>query len=190
MLQNPFLLKGKNILITGASSGIGAQAAISVSRMGATLIITGRNKVNLNKTFHLLEGEGHQAIVADLCTDIESLIQSCSNVDGIVNCAGITKHLPIKYIDKKAINHIFDINYIAPVELINRLFKLKKINAGASIVLVSSLASMFPFKGGTVYSGAKAAIDVFSKTIALEFASQKIRANTINAAMVRTPLSL
>ncbi|MCX6294653.1 MAG: SDR family NAD(P)-dependent oxidoreductase [Bacteroidetes bacterium] len=187
-MHNPFSLEGKKILVTGASSGIGAQTAICVSQMGATLIITGRNEENLKKILKQLHGEGHQAIVADLCDDIEPLINSCQLLDGIVNCAGITKHLPIKFIDRKAIDQIFDINYTGPVILINRLFKLKKINPGASIVLLSSLASMFPFKGGTLYSGAKAAIDIFSKTIAIEFSSQKIRANTVNAGMVKTPL--
>ena len=52
MMNNPFTLTGKRILITGASSGIGAQTAISVAAMGATVIITGRNKNNLQETFH------------------------------------------------------------------------------------------------------------------------------------------
>jgi NAD(P)-dependent dehydrogenase (short-subunit alcohol dehydrogenase family) len=188
MNQNIFSLLGKKILITGASSGIGAQTAITASGMGATLIITGRNEKNLNATFARLHGTGHLAITADMCGNIDALIESCDALDGIVNCAGITKHLPIKFIDKKAIDEVFSINYTAPVVLINQLFKKKKINHGASVVLLSSLASMYPFKAGTLYSGAKAAIDNFSKTIALEFAPQKIRSNTINCGMVKTPL--
>lgn len=188
MEQQPFSLHGKKILITGASSGIGAQTAITASKMGAQLIITGRDEKKLNSVSDKLTGNGHIAIAADLCLDTDALIEVCNGLNGIVNCAGITKHLPIKFIDKKAIQAVFDINYTAPVVLINQLFKKKKINAGASIVFLSSLASMYPFKGGTLYSGAKGAIDNFSKTIAIEFAPQKIRSNTINAGMVRTPL--
>lgn len=187
-MENPFSLKGKQILVTGASSGIGAQTAISISKMGGQLILTGRNEKNLRSTFQSLSGEGHELIVADLCTEVEKLVRVCDPIDGLVNCAGFTKYLPIKFIDKKSIQEVFDINYAAPVDLINRLFKGKKIRENASIVLISSLASKFPFKAGTLYSGAKAGMDVFCKTIALEFAPKKIRANTINAGMVRTPL--
>jgi NAD(P)-dependent dehydrogenase (short-subunit alcohol dehydrogenase family) len=188
MMNNPFTLTGKRILITGASSGIGAQTAISVAAMGATVIITGRNKNNLQETFSKLKGEGHQQIIANLCTETELIINNCGLLDGIVNCAGVTKHVPIKFLDQKNFDYLFNINYTAPVYLINHLFKTKKINPAASIVFISSLASKFPFKGGTYYSGAKAAIDNFSKTIAIEFASQKIRSNTINPGMVKTPL--
>ena len=188
MSEQIFSLKGKRILVTGASSGIGAQTAITASVMGAALIITGRNEKNLNSTLSQLHGTGHIAIAADMNETSDLIIDACNSLDGIVNCAGITKHLPIKFIDKKGIDDVFSINYTAPVILINQLFKKKKINNGASIVLLSSLASMYPFKGGTLYSGAKAAIDNFSKTIAIEFAPQKIRSNTINAGMVKTPL--
>lgn len=188
MKQNPFSLNGKRILVTGASSGIGAQVAISASEMGAQVVITGRNEENLKAIYTQLSGIGHQMIIADFYTQVEDLAQQCPQLDGVVNSAGITKHLPIKFLDQKNFDIVFNINYTLPVFLINRLFKLKKINQGASIVFISSLASKFPFKGGSFYSGAKAAIDVFCKTIAIEFANQKIRANTINPGMVKTPL--
>ncbi|MBQ7578686.1 MAG: SDR family NAD(P)-dependent oxidoreductase [Synergistaceae bacterium] len=64
--MNPFNLTGKKILITGASSGIGRAAAVLCSQMGAELIITGRNKCELDKTFANLEGNNHEKICADL----------------------------------------------------------------------------------------------------------------------------
>ena len=66
MNQQPFSLQGKKILITGASSGIGAQTAITASQMGAILIITGRNKENLSETLTKLHGAGHVTIETDL----------------------------------------------------------------------------------------------------------------------------
>ena len=65
-MYNPFSLKDKIILVTGASSGIGRATAIECSKMGAKLVITARNKERLKKTLSLLEGEGHEYIVADL----------------------------------------------------------------------------------------------------------------------------
>jgi NADP-dependent 3-hydroxy acid dehydrogenase YdfG len=63
---NPFSLEGKTILVTGASSGIGKAAAIECSKIGATVIITGRDTNRLNETFDKLEGNNHIQLVADL----------------------------------------------------------------------------------------------------------------------------
>lgn len=65
---NPFTLEGKSILVTGASSGIGRATAIVCSKMGASLLITGRNEQRLNETFNELKGENHHSIIADLST--------------------------------------------------------------------------------------------------------------------------
>ena len=66
MSYNPFTLAGKTILVTGASSGIGKETAISCSKMGAKVIITARNEERLEETFQALEGESHKKIIADL----------------------------------------------------------------------------------------------------------------------------
>ena len=65
-MYNPFSLEGKTVLVTGASSGIGRGIAVECSKMGAKVVINGRNKERLQKTFDQLEGEGHIQIVADL----------------------------------------------------------------------------------------------------------------------------
>ena len=66
MLVNPFSLEGRTVLVTGASSGIGRTTAIECSQMGANVIITGRDQARLDEVFSELEGEGHQAVIADL----------------------------------------------------------------------------------------------------------------------------
>ena len=68
---NPFSLVGKTILVTGASSGIGKAIAITCSRMGGTIVLTGRNEERLIETLHALSGEGHQFISADLTRTVE-----------------------------------------------------------------------------------------------------------------------
>ena len=65
-MYNPFSIADRIILVTGASSGIGRSTAIECSRMGAKLVVTGRNEARLQETLNALEGEGHLAIVADL----------------------------------------------------------------------------------------------------------------------------
>lgn len=188
--MNPFTLKNKTILVTGASSGIGAETSIKVAEMGANLILSARNKKRLKKTFAKLPKGNHQIIPADLTNseDIQVLIKNIKGIDGIVHSSGIVRPFPIKFIGTKQINEMFDINYQGPVLLTSQLFRAKKINNGASLVFMSSISSQFPHKGGALYSGAKAAINTYSKTIALEYAIKNIRSNVINAAMVKTPI--
>jgi len=188
--MNPFSLENKTILVTGASSGIGAQTAISVSELGATIILSARNKTKLEETLSSLNGKNHQIIAADLTKEdeVQLLVDMVENIDGVVHSSGIVRPFPIKFIDKKHVQEIFEINYNAPVLLMSKLFKAKKINKAASIVFMSSISSHFSHKGGALYSSSKAAINSYSKTLALEFSQQRIRSNVITAAMVKTAI--
>lgn len=185
-----FHLHNKTILVTGASSGIGEQVAITVSEMGGKVIITGRNKDRLQKTFSKLKGEGHVFIVADLQIEDElnSLVNNLPVIDGVVNCAGIVKPYPIKFLNEIKISETFDVNYNIQVLLMAGITRQKKINKQASIVFMSSISANHPHKGGALYSGSKAAIESFSKVLALEFYPLGIRSNCISAAMVKTPM--
>lgn len=186
--MDSYSLKDKKVLITGASSGIGKQAAITISEMGGKAIITARDKNKLKETFDRLKGEGHQMIIADLTKEEElnTLVSGVSGLDGIVQCAGLVQPVPIKFITRKHIDEMYNINYFAPVLLTGKLLKEKKISNGASIVFISSVSSQFGYIGGALYCGSKSGIDQFSKVLAIEAARQKIRSNTINAAMVKT----
>jgi NAD(P)-dependent dehydrogenase (short-subunit alcohol dehydrogenase family) len=188
--MNPFSLENKTILVTGASSGIGEQAAISLSENGARVILSARNVEKLEETRSKLRGEGHEIIPADLTIedDINDLVEKIGQLDGLVQSSGIVRPFPVKFIGKKQLDEMFNINYQAPVMLVSKLFKAKKINPKSSLVFMSSISSHFPHKGGALYSGSKAAINSFSKTIALEYAVQETRSNVISAAMVKTPL--
>lgn len=188
--MNPFSLVNKTILITGASSGIGAQTAISASQLGAKVILSARNKAKLDEVLSKMKGENHQIIVADLTKpeEVLSLANTIENLDGIVHSSGVVKPFPIKFIDEQHLNEMFEINYNAPVLLMSKLFKAQKINKAASIVFMSSISSHFSHKGGALYASTKAALNSYSKTTALEFAHRKIRSNVISAAMVKTPL--
>ncbi|OGT41729.1 MAG: hypothetical protein A3F13_08765 [Gammaproteobacteria bacterium RIFCSPHIGHO2_12_FULL_40_19] len=188
--MNSLKLNDRKILVTGASSGIGAQTAITISQLGAQVILSGRNGTRLNATLEQMSGYGHQIITADLTADSElnKLVEQVVGLDGIVHSAGIVKPLPVKFINQQHIEKVFNINYYSPVLLMSKLFKAKKINKGASIIFMSSISSHFPHKGGALYSASKAAINAYSKTVALEYASKKIRSNVISAAMVKTPI--
>lgn len=189
---NPFSLKGKNILVTGASSGIGRAVAIACASMGGTIILNGRNINNLQDTCNQLNGEGHVMVSSDLSTQegIDNLIGQCPKLDGIVHCAGIPKLCPVKYLSKDVLNEIINVNEVAPILLTAGLLKKKLINKGASIVFIASTAGvlMAGAVGDTDYSATKGALSGFMKTAVRELGPQQIRVNTICPAMVETPI--
>ncbi|WP_413666217.1 SDR family NAD(P)-dependent oxidoreductase [Mucilaginibacter sp. Mucisp86] len=190
-MNNPFSLTGKTILITGASSGIGKKTALITAGMGATLYISGRNVDRLTETLHELEGQGHIMQSADLTSeqDIDTLVQSISGLDGVVLSSGITKTLPFKFINSTELDNIMQTNFSAPVLLLSKLIKLKKLNKGCSIVFVSSIGGNFiGAKGNAMYSASKGAINAIQKVLTLELAPQKIRVNNVSPGMVRTEM--
>lgn len=189
-MYNPYSLEGKTILITGASSGIGRRTAIECSKMGATLVITGRNQERLNDTLASLEGEGHLTFAGDLTDDtaMEALMEQLPPLNGVFFCAGVTDTTPAKFIDEDKIERVFSINIKSPMLLTKWLVKKKKIQAGASLVYMSSYGAEVVTPGLGIYAASKGAVNSFMRTIATELSARKVRANSIMAMMVQTEL--
>ena len=188
-MYNPFTLEGKTVLVTGASSGIGMATAIECSKMGATVVVTGRNEERLNHTLLLLEGKGHLAFQADLSVDeeIDKLVESCPVLDGLVNNAGITITIPTQFITRDKLTGILDVNTIGPIMLFQRLLKKKKIAKGSSVVFTASISGLCCVGlGNSLYSTSKAAIGGFVKNAALDLAVKNIRVNAVCPGMVDT----
>jgi NAD(P)-dependent dehydrogenase (short-subunit alcohol dehydrogenase family) len=183
-------LTNKTVLITGASSGIGRQAAISISQLGGKVFITGRDSQKLEETFGMLHGNGHLMQSADLVdeADRKELISILPELDGLVHCAGIVGPTPAKFIREEEINKMFNINYRVPVLLTASILQRKKMNKGGSIVLMSSVVTQHPYFGGALYAGSKGAIEAYTKTLALELVDRQIRVNCLSPGLVNTPL--
>jgi NAD(P)-dependent dehydrogenase (short-subunit alcohol dehydrogenase family) len=189
-MSTQFHLTGKMILVTGASSGIGRQVAISVAEMGATLVLNGRNEARLTETLNELSGDGHVVLAANLLNEIErkTMVEQLPQLDGIVHCAGVVNSYPIKFLNEDKIAETLKINYDAPVLLMALITRKKKLNRNASIVFLSSISGQIPHVGGAMYAGSKAALESFSKVFAMEFYRQGIRSNCLSPAMVKTPM--
>lgn len=187
---NPFTLVGKTILVTGASSGIGKGIAIACSRMGATLILTGRNEERLEATFQELAGNGHLIVAADLSCNsgIKFLISQLPSLSGVVYCAGIGQRKPCKMVTEEDVDEVMNINFKSNVLLQAGLLQSKKIDKASSIVFIASKAASTPSVGNSVYSASKGAIVSYAKCLALELAPRQIRVNCICPAMVWTDL--
>lgn len=189
---NPFSLQGKQILVTGASSGIGKAIAVACAKMGARVIITARNAQRLSETISLMPAGNHFAIKADLTNqeDIDSLVEQIPTLDGFVQCAGVGSRVLCKNIKKDDIRYVFHPNVEAPIILQTAILEKKKINKTASIVYIASRAADAPNIGNAVYSASKGAIISYAKCLALELAPRLIRVNIICPAMIWTDLIL
>lgn len=194
-MYNPYSLENKIILVTGASSGIGKATAIECSRLGATVIITGRNKQRLNDTFNELDvtfEQKHQSIVADLSTEegVTDLVANIPSLDGVSSNAGIPTTLLIKFIKQETLQDTWNINTVSHVNLAKLLFKKKKLNQAASYVFTASIGGTTSFgPGNSVYGMSKAAINSFMRFCAIEFATRSIRCNSVSPGMIVTPMT-
>ena len=189
---NPYSLDGKTILVTGASSGIGRATAILCSRMGAKVVVTGRNEKRLQETLDALYGDGHLQIAADL-TDKETLarlVMDLPQLNGVVHCAGIGHRKPCKSILEEDITAVMSANFNSAVLLQASLLSGKKIDKSASIVFISSRAAEIPDIANSIYSASKGALKSYAKCLSLELAPRSIRVNCICPAVVMTPLIL
>ena len=189
---NPFSLEGKTILVTGASSGIGRETAIECGAMGANVVITGRNAERLNEVYDLLPAAtANVQLVADLTLagDVEGLVAQMPQLDGVVMCAGNSTTLPLQFGTREKFDEMFGVNFFAPMELLRLLYKKKVLKKGASVVLIASIGGTHSFMPGNgVYGASKAALNSVMKYAAREFASRRVRVNSICPGMVDTPL--
>ena len=190
-MYNPFSLSGKTILVTGASSGIGQATAIECSKLGAKLVITGRNPERLQETMNQLEGEGHVQLTAELSSreDVECLVKETPVLNGLVNNAGYNVMQLVPFIKRDDLERIFDVNAIAPVYLTHALVKAKKIAKGASVVFTSSISGRGVCSPGNgLYCATKAAVSAFARNAAIDLAGKQIRCNSVAPGMIETPL--
>lgn len=188
-MYNPFSLEGKTILVTGASSGIGRATAVECSKLGATVVLTGRNEARLQETVSMMEGGAHQIIIADLATDdgVQCLVDKCPKLDGLVNNAGYTHTMLTNFINREALSQQLEVNTIAPILLFQRLLKAKKVGKGSSVVFTASISGLCcAVLGNVLYSTSKSAINGFVKNAALDLASRNIRINAVAPGMVDT----
>ncbi len=188
-MSNPFSLQGKTVLVTGSSSGIGKRIAIRTSEMGADVVITGRNEDRLSQTSDLLALVGtHRKIVWDLSeTDsIKDFVSQLPELDGIVMDAAIFDTTIARHLKLDKMRTMFNTNTFANIALMQSLLKQKKLKAGSSVIFISSVASTRPYKGNSLYSATKGAINSFAKVLAVELGAQKIRVNCIHPGIVKT----
>lgn len=200
-MNTPFSIENKTILVTGATSGIGRATAITCAQLGARVIAVGRNQERLNALCNELESERvrelesgareHLIIPADLTDEgqVQGLLEKISAVDGVACCAGVAEMKPFAFVTEEDVERVFKVNCFAPVMLVNKLLKAKKLNKGGSVVFVSSVdGPKIVHAGNSVYSGSKSALVGLARNMAIDLASKKIRVNCVLPGTTDTPM--
>ncbi|MGE8411721.1 MAG: SDR family NAD(P)-dependent oxidoreductase [Pseudomonas sp.] len=191
---NPFSLKDKRILVTGASSGLGLAIAVSCARMGAEIIATGRDKERLLGTLDELQSISalrHQIVQADLtvAADRDALISTLDvEVHGLAHCAGISRLSPTRMMSEAHLRLLNSTNLEAPMLLTQGLLKRNLVAVDGSILFLASIAAHIGVAGVGAYSGTKAALIAMSRCLAVELVKRRIRVNCLSPAMVETPI--
>ena len=188
-------LKGKRILVTGASSGIGRAVAQQAASLGASLILFGRNIERLKATSDSLQGVNHEyySVVVTDFTKVDEIIRlsvaSGGFINGFVHSAGIEKTTPFKASTNQLFKEIFEINVFAAFEIARILSQKKIVNpTGASLVFISSVNALLGDPGKIAYCSSKAALLSGVKAMALELAAKKIRCNCVLPGCVDTEM--
>lgn len=191
---NPFSLSGKRILVTGASSGLGLEIAQSCARMGAELIITGRDPERLARSLDALRAisdRPHASFQAELTDTAQraALVASVTGeINGLVHSAGISRLCPVRMMSEAHLREVQATNVDAPMLLTQALLKRNLVAANGSILFIASIAAHIGVAGVGAYSGSKAALLAMSRCLAMEVVKRKIRVNCLSPALVETPL--
>lgn len=187
-------LTGKQILITGASSGMGAETARLCAKLGAKVVLVARNEEKLGTVLHELEGEGHRYYSFDLSNVegienfIKNMIAETGPLDGFVHSAGVGTTRPLKLLKPDVLRDVMNVNYFSFIEIIRCITKRKCFHEGLNIVGISSTASKQGNQAKTAYCASKAAMDASVRCLAKELAGKGIRVNTVNPAWIKTDI--
>lgn len=187
-------MRGKNILVTGASQGIGRGVAEYLLRQGANVILVARNEEKLRE----LEDQYPQRAYAypfdlERTDDIENVFTFCRGkgikLHGMLHAAGISIDCPVKLLGLEEMEQVFRVNYFSYVALTKYFLNKKYSENGASIVGMSSMASFECAKVMSQYAASKNAVNAYTKVLAREAERRKIRVNAIAPAFVDTDMT-
>jgi len=190
-------LADKTILVTGASSGIGRATSILISQLGASSILLGRSKSELDVTLSKMDMKQpkHHVLPFDLSRPekfnelLDSMAGFANKIDGVVHCAGISVTEPLRFINIESVDQVIDMNVKSTIYLISGLRKRRMLNPGASIVLLSSIAALIGEPSIAAYSASKGAIISLTQSLAAELVMpNKVRVNCLAPAIVKTEM--
>ncbi|MBM9538567.1 SDR family NAD(P)-dependent oxidoreductase [Desulfobulbus alkaliphilus] len=192
-MTTPMTLAGKQVLITGASSGIGRAIAVLAGQLGAKVILVARREAELQQT-------AAQTPAPSVCysydlQDIEQIprllaeiIATHGPLDGFVHSAGISTTIGLRALRISMVEKSMRVNFYAFLEIMRAITKKGCFNEGLSVVGISSIAALQGNTGKTIYCATKAAMDAAIRCLAKELAPKVIRVNSVAPALIETDI--
>lgn len=197
-MYNPFSLENKVIIVTGASSGIGAQCAIDCSKMGAKVVLVARNEERLKQTLEQCEEPSrHMILPLDLSSSeglkeaVKDVVAKVGKINGVVNCAGMSSVTPLKLVTDELLDQFFRTNVYSAINLSKEVTRVGNYDkeGGCSIILFASIMGLCGEKCKTMYSATKGALIAAARSMACELAKNKIRVNVVSPGAIETPIN-
>lgn len=184
---------GKVVLITGASSGIGAATANHLAKLGASLSLSGRNVANLKQVETNCQAKNCFTVAGDVTNErdteriLKETIDRYGKLDVLINNAGILESGTIENTSLEQYDRVMNTN-IRSIYHLTMLAVPHLIQAKGSIVNVSSVNGIRSFPGVLAYNISKASVDQFTRCVALELAPKGVRCNSVNPGVTVTNL--
>jgi NAD(P)-dependent dehydrogenase (short-subunit alcohol dehydrogenase family) len=187
-----FNVAGKTVVVTGSTRGIGHAIAEGFVHAGADVWIHGRRDADCRSVAESLSCEWVSADLNDLrqvSRLVDELTRRTSRIDVLVNNAGVEIITPIEKMTASVLQRTLQVNTVAPVLITHGLLGRLSASGGASIINVTSIHQAVPYPNNAAYSMSKAALEMFTKTAAIELAGLGIRINNIAPGAIETEIN-
>lgn len=191
-------IKDKVVIITGASSGIGAATAELLAQKGAKLVLASRREEKLKALVNHIQANGGEAIyqVTDVTKEadnqavVEQAIKKFGKVDVIFLNAGLMPNAPLSALKSDEWNQMVDVNLKGVLNGIQAILPKFIAQKAGHIIVTSSVAGLKPYPGGAVYGATKWAVRNLMEVLRMESAQEgtNIRTATIYPAAIKTEL--
>lgn len=191
-------LAGKVALVTGGGTGIGRAAALGFARKGATVVVVGRRKAELDAVVDEIDALGGEAAAmpADISNEgevtalIEGVIERFGRLDAAFNNAAASNGGPIEALSTADFDCVFATNVRGVWMLIRQeVIAMRALGHGGAIVNTSSVAATGGNAGLSIYGASKGALDAMVRHVAIEVGGDGIRINNVSPGLTRTPMT-
>ena len=192
-------LRGRRALVTGANSGIGRAIALRLAREGAAVVVNYLSKAEAaEEVVSEIAQMGGHALAAQADVSNEQQVDEMfarartelGGLDILVNNAGFETHHPILEMPADAWRKVIDVDLTGAFLCAQRAARqMVEAKTGGAIVNISSVHNVIPWGGFAHYCAAKAGLDMFTKTMALELATERVRVNSVAPGAIQTPIN-